>query len=135
MSGLGRIQDIPDQVIYSDVNLAAGLDNSYDLVYNELAVAQSLEAIWGTPYKSKPFVRRFGSGLDNLLFAPQTRPTVLLIEKEFKKQVAMWEDRISDFQVSAVPNYEEQSYYIEVSYKIPALNNKDVSYNFTLRRS
>lgn len=119
-------------MIFSDLNI--DVDNTnYDVITDELAIANALEAIWETPKKSRVFRRQFGSNLGNLLFEPMNRLTELRIVSEMKTQVEMWENRVTDFSLQVVADYSSQSYYCEGSYKIPALNNKQVNFNFNLR--
>lgn len=129
--GLSKIQEVPKKIVYSDVNVDIGEITNYPLKYNELAIAQALEAIWDTPRKSRPFRRKFGSGIPYLIFDPMSRVTALKIEQDMKNQVAMWEPRIVDFQATVLPDYSNQCYYVEVSYRITGLDS-EVTYNFNI---
>jgi phage baseplate assembly protein W len=131
MAGLSKIQDIPSNVVYSDLNIDVGTSTAYDMLYNELAVAKRLEALWSTPKKSRVFRRSLGSGLNSILFDPMNRVSAMRIEQEFARQVAYWESDVSNFQSQAIPDYDNQQYYVTVTYQIPALG-KDSTYSFNV---
>ena len=121
-------------VIFSDVNVDVLDDGPFELVLNEDAVRKSLENIFTTPYGSRPFRRRFGSKLLELLYEPVDRTTASKMETMLRETAKMWETRISDPYVVVLPDPENQRFYVEMRYTIPDLGNKMVNYRFNVSK-
>lgn len=121
-------------VIFSDVNIDVLDDGPFELVLNEDAVRKSLENIFTTPYGSRPFRRRFGSKLLELLYEPVDRTTASKMETMLRETAKMWETRISDPYVVVLPDPENQRFYVEMRYTIPDLGNKMVNYRFNVSK-
>lgn len=121
-------------VIYSDVNVDVLEDGPFELVLNEDAVRKSLETIFTTPYGSRPFRRKFGSKLMDLLYEPVDRETAMRMETMLRETAKLWEERIAEPHVVVLPDPEHQRYYVELSYTIPQLGNKMVNYKFNISR-
>ena len=121
-------------VIFSDINVDVLDDGPFELVLNEDAVRKSLENIFTTPYGSRPFRRRFGSKLLELLFEPVDRTTASKMETMLRETAKMWETRISDPYVVVLPDPENQRFYVEMTYTIPDLGNKMVNYRFNVSK-
>lgn len=124
--------NIPNKVIFSDVNPDVALDSPFELVFNEEAIIKSLETCFTTPLGSRPFRRRFGSRLLDMLFEPLDDITADSIAFELKQVAKEWEPRITNIQAVVIPDYENQQYYVEITYIIPSLGDKMVSYKFNL---
>ena len=125
---------IPNRVVYSDVNPDVTVDGPYELVFNETAIQKSIETCFATPRYSRPFRRRFGSKLLGLLFEPLDTRTANAIGSELLQVVEEWEPRISDVSILVLPDYENQQYYVEMTYVIPKLDDKLVNYTFNLNK-
>ena len=121
-------------VIFSDINVDVLDDGPFELVLNEDAVRKSLENIFTTPYGSRPFRRRFGSKLMELLFEPVDRTTASKMETMLRETAKLWETRISDPYVVVLPDPENQRFYVEMTYTIPDLGDKMVNYRFNVSR-
>lgn len=126
------VLEIPKIVIFSDVNPDVTLDGPFELVYNEDAILKSLETIFTTPIYTRPFRRRFGTRLLNLLFDPIDSITASRIGSELKEAAQYWEKRIDDIKIVCIPDYDNQQYYVEITFIIPKLGNKMVNYKFNL---
>ena len=122
-------------IIYSDVNPDIEETESTELVYNETSINKSLNTIFLTPYKNRPFRRIFGTLTNEYLFDPIDQQTAMRLAKDFADAVAKWEDRISDVNIVILPDVPNQQYYVRVSYTIPKLNNKAVVYTFNAAKS
>lgn len=123
------------RIIFSDVNPEVLSLSQYELVYNEESIRTSLETIFTTPIGSRVFNRLFGCRLMDLLFDPIDNVTAMLIGREMEDSAKKWEPRITSIDVTCMPDIPNQQYYAEVSYTIPGLGNKMVSYNFNISRS
>lgn len=119
------------RVIYSDVNAQVKERSSDILIYNEDTINASLETIFSTPIKNRPFRRPFGCRLRSLLFEPFDQQTADAIGAELKEAAKTWELRITDIQVVSIADRQNQNYHISVSYKIPKLNDIVGNYTFT----
>lgn len=117
-------------VIYSDVNPDVEETASTELVYNETSINKSLNTIFLTPLKNRPFRRVFGTLTNEYLFDPIDQHTAIRIAKDFADAVAKWEDRITDVDIQVLADTPNQRYFVKVSYVIPKLNNKAVVYTF-----
>lgn len=122
-------------IIYSDVNPDVEETASTELVFNETSINKSLNTIFLTPYKNRPFRRVFGTLTNEYLFEPIDQQTALRLSKDFADAVALWEDRITDVDIVVLADVVNQQYYVKVSYTIPKLNNKQVIYTFNAAKS
>lgn len=128
------VLQIPNKVIFSDVNPDVSLDGPFELVFNEDAIIKSLETCFTTPKFSRVFRRQFGSRLTHLLFQPMDDVTANAIGLELRTVAQEWERRITNINVVVIPDYENQQYYVELTYRIPLLGNKMVNYKFNLNQ-
>lgn len=122
------------RVTFSDVNLAydSTHGSSYGLVYDEQSLNNAIISILSTKVGSRVFRRTFGSNVLNFLFDPISDSTATSIKFEIISAIGDWEPRVKLIYTSVVPDYENQMYYVELGYLIPALNNMQTSFNFNL---
>lgn len=122
------------RVTFSDVNVA--YDNthgaSHGLVYDEQSLNNAIISILSTKVGSRIFRRTFGCNVLNYLFDPISDSTATSIKFEIISAIGDWEPRVKLVYTSVVPDYENQMYYVELGYVIPALNNMQTSFNFNL---
>jgi len=128
------MQEVLKRVIFSDVNPDVLIEGPFELTFNEASITKSLDTCFTTPKYSRVFRRRFGSRLLNLLFQPMNEATASAIGSELKDVAEQWENRITDIEVAVIPDYMNQTYFVEVTYTIPLLGNKMVSYTFNLNQ-
>lgn len=128
------VLQIPNRVVFSDINPDVSLDGPFELVFNEDSIVKSLETCFTTPKFSRVFRRRFGSRLMDLLFQPMDDITANSIGFELKQVAQEWENRITNINVTVIPDYDNQQYYVELTYTIPLLGNKLVNYKFNLNQ-
>lgn len=121
-------------VIYSDVNLDVNTESKLELVYNEDAINKSVVTILGTRKMTRPFRRSFGSYINDILFDPMDDITTNRIRREIIDAIEEWEPRIVLDKTEVLPDYPNQQYYVELTYRIPTLGNKVSSLNFNLRK-
>lgn len=124
--------ETPSAVVFSDVNPDVVVRSPFELTYNEESISKSLETIFTTPIQSRPFRRSFGSRLSSLLFDPIDTVTSNLIGVELREAAAIWETRISDIEISVLPDIVNQQYFVEMTYRIPKLGNKLANFKFNL---
>jgi phage baseplate assembly protein W len=128
------VLQIPNRVVFSDINPDVSLDGPFELVFNEDSIIKSLETCFTTPRFSRVFRRKFGSRLLDLLFQPMDDISANAIGYELKQVAQEWENRITNVNVVVVPDYDNQQYYVELTYLIPLLGNKMVNYKFNLNQ-
>ena len=126
------VLEIPQRIVFSDVNCDVLTSSPYELIYNEDAIKKSLETIFATPKFSRVFRRQFGNTLMDLLFNPIDAVTAAMIGSDLREAAYAWEKRITEIVVDVIPDYDNQQYYVEMSYRIPKLGDKMVSYKFNL---
>lgn len=119
-------------IVFSDVNPTIQLSGLTELNFDEVCIQESLNAIWSTPLRTRPFRRAFGCRLIDLLFEPMDSITATRIGSELKNAAEKWEPRIQNIQIEVGINLAEQEYYVTCSYQIPLLNNKVVNYAFSI---
>lgn len=122
--------DAPSIVALSDVNPDVLIDTPMELTLNEDSVKKSLETIFATPYASRPFRRRFGTRIMELLYEPVDGTTANKLETMLSDTASLWEPRISIVLVVVLPDTVNQRYYVDLRYTIPRLGNKMVNYKF-----
>lgn len=119
--------------IFSDVNPDVR-EERYEQVLNESAIQKSIQTIFGTRKKTRPFRRSFGTILDDLLFDPVDDITAMKIRRELIDAIRIWETRIVMDEAVVIPNYENQEYYVSLTYHIPQLQDKSVTFTFNLAK-
>ena len=135
MATLARlVADAPSIVVFSDVNPDVHVTSQFELVYNEESIQKSLETIFTTPYGSRPFRRRFGTKLLDLMFAPVDTDTANQLATMLRTTATLWETRIANIKVRVLPDVPNQQYYVELGYTIPGLNDKMVNYKFNISK-
>ena len=126
--------DAPRTIVYSDINPDVLIESPFELVFNEESIKKSLDTIFLTAYSSRPFRRRFGTKILDLLYEPVNDRTAYSLEILLKNMATSWEDRISNIKVLVLPDITNQQYYIEFRYTIPLLGDKMVNYKFNISK-
>lgn len=121
-------------VIYSDVNLDVNTESKLELVYNEDAISKSIVTILGTRKGTRVFRRSFGSYVYDILFDPMDDISVNRLRREIIDAIEEWEPRIKLSNTEVLPDYDNQQYFVEMTYTIPTLGDRIISLNFNLSR-
>lgn len=121
-------------VVFSDVNLDVNTESKLELVYNEDSINKSIITILGTRKGSRVFRRNFGSYVHDILFDPMDAGSVNSLRRELIDAISEWEDRIVLDKTEVLPDYPNQQYFVEITYRIPALGNKVSTLNFNLKQ-
>ncbi len=120
------------RIIYSDVNHEVNTTSTSELVFNEWSINQSILTILDTKRGTRVFRRNFGSNMIDLVFLPLTTTTQMRIYRELVKAIEEHEPRIVIELAEVIPDYENQQWFIEITYRIPTLNNKTAVFNFNI---
>ena len=121
-------------IIYSDVNIALGQSSSYELLFNEEAIQRAIINIINTRRGSRPFRRRFGSSLMDMLFEPLDEITARLIRTRLMEDIAAHETRVVLDRVEVLTDTENDAYYVEIAGWMPKLESRRFNFNFNLQR-
>jgi phage baseplate assembly protein W len=116
------------------VNLDVNTESVLELVYNEDAINKSIVTILGTRKGSRPFRRTFGSYVNDILFDPMDEISTSRLRREIVDALEEWEPRVVMNSTEVMIDYPNQQYFVELTYRIPALGDKVVSLNFNLSR-
>lgn len=123
-----------DTFLFSDLDNQLGEGKTPLLVYDEEAINVSIENILGTSPGSRWFRPTFGGPLRRFLFYPITETTATAILMASKNAIERWENRVRVLiqQSSVIPNYDEQSYTVNIVYEYD--QDKIGEYSATLRK-
>lgn len=135
-----------ESVIYSDVQLdfqqndnmsSGGLytePTSTDILasVDDAAIRNSLTNLFTTQPGQKLLNPVYGLNLGQFLFAPITKTIARMIGMRIVEGIELFEPRVKVVNVNVWPAVEESTYYVDLSLKIPLLNNRNVSLNGTL---
>ena len=99
-------------------------------------IRQCMTMILGTAPGERMRRPKFGCGIHDILFEPNTAVTVAKVEYEVKRALLEQEPRIADVEVSAQPDAQERSRMnVLISYTIRKTNTKaNFVYPFYLRK-
>lgn len=124
-----------EEVVYSDVNVELGRTSSYELVYNEDAIKTSILSIIRTRRGSRPFRRNFGSGILDMLFDPIDNVTAMRIRTYLQEDIGANEPRLVLSLIEVLPDYDNQTYFVNIEGSIPRLENRKFDFTFNLKRT
>lgn len=122
------------KIIFSDVNPEVNITDTAELVFNEDAINASILTILNTKKGTRVFRRNFGSSLVDLVFLPMTPTMVQRVYREIISALEKWETRIIIDLAEVIPDYDNQQWFVEITYRIPSLANKQATFNFNLVR-
>lgn len=122
------------EVIYSDVNLDLGSSSPYELLYNQEAVMRAILNVLTTRKGTRPFRRRMGSSLMEMLWEPLDEITAKRIRLQLMDDITTYENRVVIQDVEVIPDYELDAYYVNIVGWLVRLENQQVNFNFNLKR-
>lgn len=123
------------RIIYSDVNPELNTTTTDELVFNENSINESILTILDTKKGTRVFRRDFGSNMMDLVFEPMTNITKMRVYRELINAIELWEPRVVIDTAEVLPDYENQQWFVELTYRIPTLNNKTAVFNFNLSKN
>lgn len=119
---------------FSDVNFMAGAQPT-ELVFDSDSINQNIAAILDTPKGSKWFRPEIGSNVHRYLFEPIDDITSDRIRSEIESALSEnGETRVVFQQVDVLPDPQNEQYYVNIQYRVPALEDREFSYQFNLQR-
>lgn len=96
--------------------------------YDESAIKNSLTNLFSTMPGQKLLNPDYGLNLAQFLFAPVSVTMARMIGSRILEGIETYEPRVTVENVNVYPDPDESSYQVELSIKIPALSNRNVSF-------
>lgn len=122
------------RIIYSDLTLFE--TENKDLVLNADTVQQNIMYIASVTRGSRWWRFNFGSNVARYLFDPMDEVTAGKIRTDLQLSITEWiEQRIVLNSIEVVPDYENQTYYVEISYDAPELRRYGIVFSFGLAQN
>jgi len=102
-------------------------------IFDERAILNSVKNIVLTSHYEKPFNPDYGSNVRKLLFETMDIVTASALEREIQQSITNFEPRINLVSVQAIPDFENNSFGIQLQFYI--VNRPEpVTVNFILER-
>ena len=106
---------------FKDISMSFGanpLTNDLIAIKNANAISRSVRNIVMTIPGEKPFNPDFGSNVRNLLFENMDSITAGLIVDEIRTSIQNFEPRVELMTVEALPDFDNNSYDVNIVYDI-----------------
>jgi len=110
--------------IYSDLDLEFTphpLTGDLPMKYNDESIKRSLRNLVQTSRFDRKFHPEIDSGVRDYLFEPMSLITALSIETHLKHLIQQHETRVNVIELEVVPDNEEQSYGVNITFN--TINN------------
>ena len=95
---------------------------------DEAAIKNSLMNLFSTMPGQKFLNPDYGLNLAQFLFAPVSVTMARMIGNRILEGIETYEPRVTVENVNVYPDQDESTYHVELSIKIPALSNSNVSF-------
>ena len=99
------------------------------------AIKQAIVNLLLTIKGERGFNPNYGSDIRSYLFEPLDYGTASQITGNIRYTIDRWEPRISVLNLSATPNFDDNGFDVEMTYKIRGLDNPPVAVDFFLART
>lgn len=111
--------------VYSD--MSSGMEISptgtLKVLYDEDVILQSVRNIFSTISNERPR-NPIGSSLIRMLFTPMTKESAREIRQLIKRSIEKYEPRVVIESITVIPEYEKNSYKIEVVMSIQQIQRR-----------
>ena len=110
--------------IYADLDLdfmPHPLTGDLPMKYNEESIKRALRNLINTSKYDRKFHPEINSGVRDYLFEPMSLITALSVETHLKHLIAQHEPRVNLIDLEVVPNNDEQSYEVNITFS--TINN------------
>jgi len=110
--------------VYSDFNMELPRQNNGDIERNiDIdSIRNSIVNILQTKKGSRRMLPAFGSLLDQMLFEPMDQTTSHWIGSEILNSIEVWEPRVSIDNINIFPNYDNNQYDIDLTFRVVGFN-------------
>ena len=101
---------------------------------DEAAIKQSVKNLLQIRHYEKPFHSEIGSPLNELLFEPLTPITGLMVKRTIIDLIANFEPRVDLLEVEVISSDDNNSLYVNITYKI-VNTERPLTLDFVLERT
>lgn len=123
--------------LYRDMNSDIALNsNKTDVVTNDnvYAIFGSLKNIFDYMPGQRILNPLFGLNFNSLLYEPMSEKTAKAIGMIIYNGLKDWETRISVNSIDIKPDYDDHTYYLDISFKIHGLGDKNYFFTYEIRQ-
>lgn len=119
--------------VYSDLDsgLATKYTGDFEVLYDSEVIIQSIKSIFAT-IRGERVRNPIGSVLIRLLFEPMNQDTANSIKSIIHSSVTKYEPRIESVSVNVVPDYENDTYNVNMVCRVAKLT-RAVQFNTKLK--
>lgn len=111
------------------------ITNDLVVVKDKAAIVQSISALLLTIKGERPFQPELGCNLRNILFEPLDYTSGAIIRSEIFDVLGRYEPRISVMSVDTTPDFQNNGYEVELTYKIVGRDDDPITVEFFLERT
>ena len=110
---------------------------NFDLITikNETAIARSIRNLIFTLPGERFFNQNLGSRISNSLFENIDNTSAGIIQDEIKNTIENYEPRVDLISVEVLPNYEEYSFDVNITYNIVGIDVLPQQLTFALEQT
>lgn len=110
---------------------------NFDLIVikNETAIARSIRNLVFTLPGERFFNQNLGSRISNSLFENIDNTSAGIIQDEIKNTIENYEPRVDLISVEVLPNYEEYSFDVNITYNIVGIDVLSQQLTFALEQT
>ncbi|CAL9999518.1 baseplate wedge subunit [Vibrio phage K567] len=111
----------PGKYYYSDIpaNFSKSVvNNDLSASYDLKAVQESIVGIVSTNKGERPFNPEFGCDINNQLFENISPASAFAIKYSIENAISQWEPRVILKRVEVRPLYDQNTYQVEVQYRL-----------------
>lgn len=119
--------------LYSDVNQSNPFISAR--VNDEDSVQQALYNLLRTRKGERVFHPEYGMDIEYLLFELITDDVSLELEVRTKQAITKWEPRVKILSISVTPDPDNNTYELNMYYRIKGLGDRQFQFNDTLTAS
>ena len=109
------------------------LNSDLIAIKNETAIARSIKNIVFTVPGEKFFTPNFGSNVRRMLFENIDEIAASNIRDEIRQSIINYEPRVELIDVSAIPDYDNNSFDVSINYRIVGINVQPQQLQFVLQ--
>lgn len=129
---------MPKYTDFKDIGIAFKkhpITNDLVTIKNDADIKQAVKNLILTRKGERFFQPELGSSLLDLLFEPMDFGTIGLIEEEIRRVLSVYEPRVEVQELRTEPNFEDNGYEVELTFKI--VGRRDIAYDieFFLERT
>ena len=99
------------------------------------AIKQAIVNLLLTNKGERPFNPKYGSNIRSYLFEPLDYGTAAQIEQSIRSTLAKFEPRIEVIDIQTYPNYDSNSFSVDMTYEIIGSDDPPIAVQLVLNRT